>query len=230
MEVSRDNEQSESVEIVIDGDVILIVGAEKMKLRVYSLFLKAVSKPFSAMLGPDWKEGQDMLGRDGPVELPLPEGNAAALKIICAIVHHRSEIVPRNLTAGEIFRIAVTADEYDCFDALEFASGHWLQPGENTAADLLLLTAAAYLFNNASAFKEITKALILNHNGSYLALPREELESAITWRVFCKYLNNQCRHLKYIADWLIVRSARGTKKPCKAKAGRNTIDRNNGWG
>ena len=90
----RDNEQSTVVEIIADGDVILIVGPEKLKLRVHSLCLKAVSRPFSAMFGSDWKEGHSLFGRDGQVELPLPEDNAAALKIICAIIHHRNNMVP----------------------------------------------------------------------------------------------------------------------------------------
>jgi len=64
-----------------------VAGPEKVKLRVHSLFLKAPSKSFSAMFGPNWKEGYNMPSRDGPVEVPLSEGNAAALKFICAIIH-----------------------------------------------------------------------------------------------------------------------------------------------
>ena len=225
MEDVRDDKQSTIVEIVADGDVILVAGPEKVKLRVHSLFLKTASRPFSAMFGPDWKEGHNMLGRDGLVEQLLPEANAAALKIICDVIHHRNERVPRNLAAGDVFRIAVMADEYDCIDALKFASEDWLQPRENEAADLMLLTAAAYLFQNPSAFKNITKAMILNHSGSYLALPYKEVESAMTWRVFCKYLNDQFGHLEYVNDWSMHRSARRTKKLCKAGIGRNTISR-----
>ncbi|KUJ21312.1 uncharacterized protein LY89DRAFT_577242 [Mollisia scopiformis] len=95
MEELRDNKPSTVVKIAADGDVILVVGPEKVKLRVHSLFLKAASKPFSVMFGPDWKEGHNMLGRDGPVELPLPEDNAAALKLICAIIHHQNNKVPQ---------------------------------------------------------------------------------------------------------------------------------------
>ena len=58
----RDNEQSSIVEIVANGDVILVVGPEKLKLRAHSLFLKEASRPFSAMFGPDWKEGRSLLG------------------------------------------------------------------------------------------------------------------------------------------------------------------------
>ena len=115
---------------------------------------------------------------------------------------------------------------WNCVGALKFASGNWLQPLENEAHDLMLLTPAAYLFQSAQAFKEITKALILNHNGPYLALSCEEVESALTWRLFCKYLNDQFGHLEHVTDWLMYRSARRTKKPSKAETSRNTNSRN----
>jgi len=165
MEELSENQQSTVVKIAAGGDVILVVGPEKVKLRVHSLFLKTASKPFSAMFGPDWKEGHTMLDRDGPVELPLPEDNAAALKLICAIIHHRNKKVPQTLAACDVLEVAVTADKYDCIDALKFASGNWLRPGKNEASNLMLLAAAAYLFQNAQAFKEITRVMILNHNG-----------------------------------------------------------------
>lgn len=161
-----------------------------MKLCVHSLFLNAVSKPFSAMFGPNWKEGRNILGRDGPVEVSLFEDNGTALKLICAIIHHRNKLVPQTLAAGDVLGIAVTAHKYNCVNALKFASGNWLQPREHKATDLMLFTAAAYLFQDAQAFKEVTKAMILSHGGPYLALSCEEVESAMTWRVFCKYLNN----------------------------------------
>ena len=52
-------EQSEKdvrtvINVAAAGDVILIVGPERLKLRVQSLVLKSVSKPFSAMLSQRW--------------------------------------------------------------------------------------------------------------------------------------------------------------------------------
>ena len=122
----RDNKQSKIVDIVADGDVILVVGPAKVKLRVHSLFLKAASRPFSAMFGPDWKESHSLFGRDKPVELPLPEKNAAALKLIYAIIRHRNNMVLQTLTAGNVLGIAITADKYDYIDILKFTSGNWL--------------------------------------------------------------------------------------------------------
>ncbi|CZT07043.1 uncharacterized protein RAG0_12649 [Rhynchosporium agropyri] len=108
MDESRDNEPSTVVNIAADGDVILVVGPEKVKLRVLSLFLKAASEPFHAMFGPDWKEGHDMLDRDTPVELLLPEDNALALKVICAVLHHRNNEVPQTL--GSLLPFLRTSD------------------------------------------------------------------------------------------------------------------------
>jgi hypothetical protein len=186
MENPRDTQTNTVVEIAPDGDLILIVGPEEAKLLVHSMLLKAVSKPFSVIFRPDWKEGRDLLDRDGPAELLLPEDNAAALKIICSVIHHRNTEVPRTLAAGDILAVAVTADKYDCVDALRFASESWLRLSTDESGNLMLLAAAAYLFQNAQAFKEITRALILDYNGPYLALLCEEVESAMTWRVFCK--------------------------------------------
>jgi hypothetical protein len=184
----RDNEPNEIVSIAATGDVILVVGPKKMKLRVQSMILKAISKPFSAMLDPGWKEGHDVRGADRPVELLLPEDNAIALKFICAITHCQNTMVPNTIAANDVLEVAVTTDKYDFVDALKFASKCWLHPLDKEAGELMVLTAAAYLFQNAQAFKEITKALILDYGGSYLALSSQAIESVMPWRVFCKYL------------------------------------------
>ncbi len=185
MEEPRDNKPN-TVTIAADGDVILVVGPEQVKLRVHSLFLKVASQPFSAMFRLDWKEGRNMLNQDRPVELLLPEDNAVALELICAVIHHQNNKVPQTLAAADVLGIAVTADKYDCVDALKFASGNWLRPSKTGGGDLMLLAAAAYLFQNAQAFKEITRSLVLTHDGPYITLLCEEVESAMTWRVFCK--------------------------------------------
>ncbi|KAH8782917.1 hypothetical protein F5883DRAFT_537395 [Diaporthe sp. PMI_573] len=183
MENPSDSHTDTVVKIAPDGDLILKVGPEMAKLLVHSTLLRAVSKPFSVMFRPDWKEGQDLLDRDGPAELLLPEDNAAALKIICSIIHHQNREVPQTLAAGNVLAVAVTADKYDCVDALRFASESWLRTSTDKPGNLMLLTAAAYLFQNAQAFKDITRALVLDYDGPYLALSSKKVESALTWRV-----------------------------------------------
>ena len=117
------------------------------------------------------------------------------MKIICSVIHHRNKDVPQTLAASDILAIAVTADKYDCVHALRFAGESWLRSSRDEAGNLMLLTAAAYLFQNAQAFKEITRALILDYDGPYLALSCEEVESAMTWRVFCTWPGDWFRYM-----------------------------------
>ncbi|RFN44014.1 btb poz protein [Fusarium flagelliforme] len=186
MEDPRDDQTNTVVGIAPDGDLILLVGPEETKLRVRSILLMAASKFFSVMLGSDWKEGNGLRDRDGPYEILLPEDNAAALKIICSIIHHENSEVPQALAADDVLAVAVAADKYDCVNALRFASESWLQHTKGNAGNLMLLTAAAYRFGHAQAFKEITRALILDYDGPYLALSSEKVESVMTLKVLCK--------------------------------------------
>ncbi|KAL6825177.1 hypothetical protein V8C40DRAFT_245748 [Trichoderma camerunense] len=218
MEDPNDTQTNTIVEIAPEGDLILIVGPEKAKLRVRSMFLRAVSKPFSAMFRPDWKEGRDLLDCDRPTEIPLPEDNAAALKIICSVIHHQNSEVPRTLAAGDVLAVAVAADKYDCIMALEFASERWLRPSGDEAGNLMLLTAAAYLLQNAQAFKELTKALILDYKDPYLTLSCREVESAMPWKVFCLLEEQRGYARLRVADILMAGVNDGTGR-CVHKCG-----------
>lgn len=122
-----------------------------------------------------------------PSELLLPEDNVAALRIICSVIHHKNSEVARTLAVGDVLAVAVAADKYDCGNALRFASESWLRPSGKSAGNLMLLTAAAHPLESAEAFKEITRALILDHDGPYVDLYWKDAESLMTWRVFCKY-------------------------------------------
>lgn len=174
-------------EVAADGDVVLIVGPNKKKLRVHSLFLKTASKVLEAKAGPRTSEGQD-ISKDDAQEVFLPEDDVGAMKTLCAVIHLRSHAASDAFTPSEVLKIAIAADKYDCIVALRDASGHWLKPVENASVeDLKILMAAAYLFDNAQAFKEITAALILNHTDSYLALAQGQVESLIPRKIFCEY-------------------------------------------
>lgn len=183
----RDSELGATIDIATDGDIVLVVGPENVRLRVRSLNMKATSEPFSAMLGSSWKEGRDLL-EDGSVEVPLPDDNAMAMVYICAIIHHRNRMLPSTITPKVILEIAVTADKYDFVDALRFASESWLHFRSIEADGLMNLAAAAYAFRNAQAFRDFTKALILDYGGSYLSLSTENIKSVMGWKVFCKDL------------------------------------------
>ncbi|KAF5627118.1 hypothetical protein F52700_8601 [Fusarium sp. NRRL 52700] len=111
MEGSTDNRITQTVEIVPDGDILLVVGPEKTRLLVKSPLLMAPSKPFSVMLGPNWKEGHDMQNHNGPFELLLPDDNAIALGIICSVIHFHNDKVPQILPVSDVLVVAVAADK-----------------------------------------------------------------------------------------------------------------------
>ncbi|KAJ5751459.1 uncharacterized protein N7511_008424 [Penicillium nucicola] len=174
------------VEIAETGDVFLVTGPEKLKLRVESLILKATSKPFAAMLGPNWTRGREQPSSEKPVEILLPEDNAVSLKYICAVTHSRSQMIPKDVSAQDILDIAILADKYDFFDALEMASRSWLQVCEKNEAGNMALMAAAFVFGNAQSFRQTSKALVMDYAGSYLEIYTERIEKIMDWRAVCK--------------------------------------------
>lgn len=177
---------SHTNEIAADGDVILIVGITKKRLRVRSVLLKSASKVFAAMLGLYFSEGQDICS-DHPKEIPLPEDDVAAMQTICEVMHHRNDAASDLLASSDVLQVAIAANKYDCLNTLRYASAHWLKLTKpSNMQDLLALMAAAYLFDSAQAFGEITNALILDHKDSYIPLAQGEDDSILPWRVFCE--------------------------------------------
>ena len=175
------------MDIFPDGDVVLIVGRDNIRLRAHSQCLRSASQVFATMFGPTWSEGQ-RLSREPPTEVPLPEGDADAMRTICFIVHHRNDLVPEHLTAEEVLQIAIEADKYDLRSALKFASPGWLQPRESAErVEMGCVLAAAFLFNNTDLFKANLLTLVIHYNGSYLDFLDDEItDQIIPSRMFRK--------------------------------------------
>lgn len=169
-----------------DGDVVFMVGEEKIRLKVQSHCLRSASKTFGVMFGSVWREGQS-LSKESPTEVPLVEDDADAMWTICCIIHHRNDLVPPRMTAEEILQIAILVDKYDLKVALKFASVEWLKPRVNaTRADMGFLLAANFLFDNPDVFIAHIMALILHYNGSYMDFLDDEFTGQIIPpRTFC---------------------------------------------
>jgi hypothetical protein len=180
-------EQPSPIRIAPDGDCVLVVGPEMVRIPANSQCLSTASEPFCAMFRPEWREGHDIRNRVKPVDVPLPEDDATALQLLCAVIHHRNDMVPDRLPIHTVLSIAVTAEKYDCIWALRFASESWLRPDRDAIGDLFVLAAAAYLLENAVAFRKITKRMILTHNGSFTAISGAEVKAVINWRTVGEY-------------------------------------------
>ena len=195
--------KSDIIEDIPDGDCVLIVGPALVRINANSVFLRAASGPFRAMFKPEWREGDELRARTDPIEIALPEDDAVAMQLLCAVIHHQNDSIPRELPIPTVLAIAVTADKYDCIRALRFASELWLRSRRGEVSDMLVLAAAAYLFENATAFRDITKKIILSHNGPFSAVYRGEAETIMDSRVFGES-QTQAKHvLPHIADSLV---------------------------
>jgi hypothetical protein len=172
-------EQDRVPDIAPDGDVILIVGEENVRLRVYSQCLRSVAKVSGAMFGRDWSERQSLF-MPLPEEVRLPEDNADAMRTICCVLHARNDLLSKHLTATEILQAAVAVDKYDLKSALEHAGSVWLMPEPfKGILDRARFLAAAFLFNNAEAFLAHSRYLILGYTESYSALFKDEIISQV---------------------------------------------------
>jgi hypothetical protein len=182
----RSGQSDPAPDISPDGDVVLVVGPQNVRLRVHSQCLRCASKVFDAMFRPQWSEGQGLF-KESPWEVPLVENDADALRTICCVIHHRNDDVPQSLTPNEVLQIAIEADKYDLSVALKYARKQWLKPrGSPDRVDMGCLLAAAFLFGDMDMFAAHTLALILHYQGSYLAfLDNEIISRIVPWKTFC---------------------------------------------
>jgi hypothetical protein len=95
-------------------------------------------------------------------------------------------MIPEDLSAQDILDIAIVADKYDFVDALEMANRSWLRICEKNEAGNMALMAAAYVLRNAQAFRQASKALVMDYAGSYLDIYTEKIEEIMDWRAACK--------------------------------------------
>lgn len=171
-----------------DGDVILVVGSDNVRLRVHSQCLSCASKVFSAMFGPHWREGQG-LSKESPKDIQLEDDNAAALRTICCVIHHCNDAIPQVLTPMEVLQIAITADKYDLGVALRYATAEWLQPKGNVdKTEMGYLMAAAYFLGNMEVFVKSSLKLILDYDGSYAEFLGDKLmNQVLPCKAVCEY-------------------------------------------
>lgn len=167
------------------SDLFLVVGPNKQPIGFDARSLRRVSKVFEAMFRPPWLESTKLSeNRISPPEMALPEDDFRAMNVICCIIHHRNDLVPADLLARDILKIAIVADKYDMLAALMFAAAGWLKttPQSDTSeadSEAILsmgsLLAAAFLFREAEQFRDLSVQLMFNYGGSYREIAKSSL-------------------------------------------------------
>jgi hypothetical protein len=179
--------------ISTDGDTIFVIGPDEARLCVHSCLLQTASKVFRAMFGPFYSEGQRSDLISSKKEIPLPEDDADAMRIMCAVIHHRNDLIPGEMSSSDVLRLSVVADKYDCKIALKHATRHWLDHRNVVSLkEQMELMTAAYLLDHAQAFSAITYTMMMEHAGSYLPFAQDQVDFGVPWEIFCKSLEIIC--------------------------------------
>lgn len=202
-------------------DCILVVGSDKVDIQVNSVFLSAVSQPFRAMFAPEWRTGHAHKTSNGFQMKWLPDDDGTALQLICGVIHHESHAMPNEIPAQTVLRVAIMADKYDCCRALRYASESWLNPKRDVVDDLFILTAAAYLFDNATAFRQLTKKMILTYNGPFAAASWGGVEDMLDWKLLGGSPAPLYLYSCDLADASPQRSFGRRKRRCETRTGKH---------
>lgn len=164
-----------TTEIDPEGDVILVVGLQKIRLRVSSLFLKKASTKFAALFQKN-AERMDLFKRAFPgdtVEVGLPKDNASAMHILCKILHLDNTGLPTKMESADMLGLGIAADRYDCASQLQFVTYKLFKHASKTAHTVggtANLLAAAYLLRDPTYFTFFSRKLIYEQKASFTAL------------------------------------------------------------
>lgn len=159
----------ETIEILRDGDVVLVVtdAGYTVRFKVHSYLLRSASEVFASLLGPNFAEGQ-ALAKNSPsslCEISLKNDNTEAMGLILNIIHFRHDRTPQRLTSAQIIGVAVLTDKYLLNKAMPFSSSNWFMPTKDD--DLHIFLRAAIVLGHAESFKETTRLMILHQPTSF---------------------------------------------------------------
>ncbi|KAM3413527.1 hypothetical protein BST61_g11516 [Cercospora zeina] len=199
--------------IAPDGDVILVVGTDKVKIRVSSALLANASPVFKAMFSVRFREGQQLREASGPVDIALPDDESDSVHRLCQMAHLRHDGLLDNVQPGDLYSLAVHIDEYGCADSLKFQSAalllSWLEASASdrksvSQDDLWCAASASYLMDCAQSFKMATQRLIRDTVGTLESRFLSRLPAGVVvaiaekradaWQYFCTGLPDLAVH------------------------------------
>ncbi|KAL9100629.1 MAG: hypothetical protein Q9163_004015 [Psora crenata] len=103
-----------------NGDAVLVVGPmgqEQTHLHVSSNVLSLASPVFAALFSPTFAGGVRPLPCADPPEIPLPDDDRKAMKLICLVLHYHA-VASWQVSLELLKKIATECDKYDLARAL----------------------------------------------------------------------------------------------------------------
>lgn len=204
---------SKAVEIAKDGDIILVVGPEKLQLRCHSYMLKAAGGRMWVLLEPNievsikWeteKEESASVTAVQSTKVYLPEDDAEAMTYICRVIHLQSDQVTLAMDSERVLQFAKFVDKYSIQPAVHAITAHWFKMSDHMLVDWSnwscamtgRMMVAADLTNHPDAYTFFANQLIHHYQGDYIFL--QGTSEADVLSTICKYYAATCRSLAYI--------------------------------
>ena len=134
-------------------------------IRVSSKVMTLVSPVFDTMLNGNFRESQLQISSEEPPVLELPEDDAAAMLLLCQVLHHHTN-AGLHTEMSVIAAMSTVSDKYGCASALHnWYRAQMLRRGglslpSTGARDLGLLIQASYNFGDREFFYKSTKLAI----------------------------------------------------------------------
>ena len=145
------------------------------------------------MFKPSFHEGQRLLHEDCP-EFELEDDDAQLMGVLLSILHYRGNPSNYTMNAEELARLSILCDKYDCTGALGPWIPAWFRHAMgvgNPTYELGFLILAAYMFNDPTEFKAISRKAILRLTPKFSAeWEKEELCSTLPLCVIGKLQEN----------------------------------------
>lgn len=166
------------------GDLTLVVGEEKVKLRCARNILILSSPVLKRMLDPEspFMEGNVTdVSDDGTKHINLPEDEPEPLSLVLRIIHHKTEDVPSKVPLDLLVELAILSDKYDLLCCIGQWTSSWCDGYTDQDARAWLFVG--FVFKNPEAFRKASKSLILNGTLSDRKLfdTKTEIDGVPSW-------------------------------------------------
>ncbi|KAM4067065.1 hypothetical protein HRG_001069 [Hirsutella rhossiliensis] len=156
--------------IATRGDLILLVGESRRRIRVHSEVMHEGSSVFHVLLG-SRPNASPREANKRPIELSLPDDNAGTIALLCNILHCATTL-KHTPSSREILALAKAARKYNALPRAVFTAEVWIEKlsGFQNSELLWDLLLAAYEMDLDGSFDKVSRQLLLMHSGSFREL------------------------------------------------------------
>lgn len=169
-EIDEEAIRDDPVNIVVEGDLVFIVGPHARRLKVHSLFLESCSCILKQIISS--AKRSSVPSQTEILEIALPEDDEDAFEALCRHIH-QANASSLTITVGLAKKVALLAKKYKCIENFVYAADYWLrnlsEPASKSGRTYWSLVVTALVFKNAEWFRKYSFRLLNSYRDSFLA-------------------------------------------------------------